>query len=334
MGMIFINRDRTSLGQFTEQEVSNALGSGEILPTDLAWKEGMETWQPLSTFTDLPDPTSAAPVSSATPAIPAEFKNPAANRQQPGKIRFDECLQKGWETFTKNWSVCVLAALIFLGISLVVQLPMQFAQALMERFIKAKSADPMMMAAAGGVFFFFWVLAISVSSILGAGFMYFFITTLRTKASLENIFAGFRRSNWLQILLALAVCAVAIFALALVFIIPGVVLTTTMKSSVPIIVFAVLFLVPYIYFLVGFSFVFPLIVDRGIGFREAIPTALKTVHSQWLPALGLLFLVGLVAVSGVLLCCVGMLATLPLSYLIWAQGYRQLFGDPNSAEVE
>ena len=50
MATIFVNRDRQSLGQFTEQEISNGLQSGQFFPADLAWKDGMETWQPLSSF--------------------------------------------------------------------------------------------------------------------------------------------------------------------------------------------------------------------------------------------------------------------------------------------
>jgi len=54
MGRIHLNRDRQNLGQFTPEEVAEGLSTGRFLPTDLAWREGMETWQLLSTFTDLP----------------------------------------------------------------------------------------------------------------------------------------------------------------------------------------------------------------------------------------------------------------------------------------
>jgi uncharacterized membrane protein len=40
-----------------------------------------------------------------------------------------------------------------------------------------------------------------------------------------------------------------------------------------------------------------------------------------------LVLVALIGAVGMLACCVGMLASMPLAYLIWGQGYRQLFGD-------
>jgi hypothetical protein len=54
MAMIHINRNRENLGKFQEQDVSDGLRSGRFLPTDLAWRDPMETWQPLSAFTDLP----------------------------------------------------------------------------------------------------------------------------------------------------------------------------------------------------------------------------------------------------------------------------------------
>ena len=67
MAMIHINRNRENLGKFTDQEVADGLKSGRFLPTDLAWQEPMPTWQPLSTFTDLPEPSPEGAV-----AIPVE----------------------------------------------------------------------------------------------------------------------------------------------------------------------------------------------------------------------------------------------------------------------
>ncbi|MEO6053472.1 MAG: YIP1 family protein [Chthoniobacterales bacterium] len=54
MNKIFLNRNRQSLGQFTPEEVAAGLKSGKFNPTDLAWREGMEAWQLLSSFDDLP----------------------------------------------------------------------------------------------------------------------------------------------------------------------------------------------------------------------------------------------------------------------------------------
>jgi uncharacterized membrane protein len=125
----------------------------------------------------------------------------------------------------------------------------------------------------------------------------------------------------------------AVFLILAVLVAPGIFLTAAMKSSVPVIVAGVLAILPVIYFSVAIGFVFPLIVDKKLGFWQAITTSVKTVHRQWFQVLGLMILVGLIAMAGMLACCVGMLATMPLGYLVWCQGYRQLFGDGDLPNV-
>jgi hypothetical protein len=66
MNRIHIARDRQALGQFSPEEVAEGLASGEFLPSDLAWREPMENWKPLSEFTDLPP----AARSLVPPALP------------------------------------------------------------------------------------------------------------------------------------------------------------------------------------------------------------------------------------------------------------------------
>src|SRR5215470_5137250 len=75
MNKIHIARNREALGQFSPQEVSDGLSSGEFLPTDLAWREPMETWKPLSEFDDLP-PAAAILSPPALPQKPVEPETP------------------------------------------------------------------------------------------------------------------------------------------------------------------------------------------------------------------------------------------------------------------
>src|SRR5215470_17881154 len=50
MAMIHVNRGTTSLGVFSEQQIREGLSAGRFAPTDIGWREGMATWQPLSQF--------------------------------------------------------------------------------------------------------------------------------------------------------------------------------------------------------------------------------------------------------------------------------------------
>jgi hypothetical protein len=62
MAMIHVNRGTTNLGVFSEQEVREGLSAGRFAPTDIGWREGMATWQPLSRFPEFG--------GTAPPAIP------------------------------------------------------------------------------------------------------------------------------------------------------------------------------------------------------------------------------------------------------------------------
>lgn len=66
--MIHIGRAGSKLGSFSEFEVKRGLASGQFFFTDLGWKEGMESWAPLSTFAEFsstPPPMPPLPGESA-----------------------------------------------------------------------------------------------------------------------------------------------------------------------------------------------------------------------------------------------------------------------------
>ena len=66
---IFINKNGNQLGPFPESEVTGMLKSGQVAGTDLAWSEGMETWKPLSSFTQFQSQAGGPP---ALPALPSQ----------------------------------------------------------------------------------------------------------------------------------------------------------------------------------------------------------------------------------------------------------------------
>jgi hypothetical protein len=69
MATIHVNRGGTSLGTFSEAEVSEGLRSGRFAGTDLGWREGMASWQPLSQFSEFASdiPAGAPPPPTPTP---------------------------------------------------------------------------------------------------------------------------------------------------------------------------------------------------------------------------------------------------------------------------
>lgn len=55
---IHLNRGGQSLGQFSPEEVRVGLAEGKFLGSDLAWKDGMDSWKPLAECVDLVAPQS------------------------------------------------------------------------------------------------------------------------------------------------------------------------------------------------------------------------------------------------------------------------------------
>src|SRR5881396_1901952 len=89
MAMIHVNRGATSLGAFSEEEVREGLRNGRFAPSDIGWREGMASWQPLSQFPELAATAPAAPPPQTGATLISE---PAAPRSG---LPWDERQTKG-----------------------------------------------------------------------------------------------------------------------------------------------------------------------------------------------------------------------------------------------
>jgi hypothetical protein len=68
MAMIHVNRGATSLGAFPEEQVREGIRAGRFLASDLGWREGMASWQPLSQFTEFAEDLAAAAPAPTAPS--------------------------------------------------------------------------------------------------------------------------------------------------------------------------------------------------------------------------------------------------------------------------
>ena len=87
---IHIGRNNQQLGTFSTEQVLSGLASGQFLPTDIAWHEGLGDWEPLNSLAVL----SAAPPSPVVAAAPAAappkaFELPRIERPEtpPSRIK-------------------------------------------------------------------------------------------------------------------------------------------------------------------------------------------------------------------------------------------------------
>ncbi len=74
---IWIGRDGERLGPYPEADVRQWLRDGTMSGTDLAWREGLADWQPLSVL--LPDAVPAAPTAASAPPAPPPLAQTLVN---------------------------------------------------------------------------------------------------------------------------------------------------------------------------------------------------------------------------------------------------------------
>jgi hypothetical protein len=99
MAMIHVNRGATSLGAFPEEEVREGLRTGRFISSDIGWREGMASWQPLSQFPEFGATASGEPPPQiGTTSVPETLASrsglPWDERQTKGLFNaFIETLQ-------------------------------------------------------------------------------------------------------------------------------------------------------------------------------------------------------------------------------------------------
>ena len=77
---------------------------------------------------------------------------------------------------------------------------------------------------------------------------------------------------------------------------------------------------------VGFTFAYPLIVDRKLSGLEAIKWSFKAAMGNFWRLLGMTLLTGLLGFGGLLLCYVGIFLVFPILYGSIAIAYEKVFG--------
>jgi len=71
-----IGRDGQQLGTFTKEQITQGLADGSVRGTDMAWAEGMEDWQPVSSLS-LVSEAVPTPLSGSPPPVPVRIPGTA-----------------------------------------------------------------------------------------------------------------------------------------------------------------------------------------------------------------------------------------------------------------
>ncbi len=264
---------------------------------------GGTEWKPLSAYPELM-------VQAAVPAIaPA----PVAAQNLEG-IALDDsrsftiggCVSRGWDAVRGNFLLSVGATFVVVLVNCIL------------------SAVPLI----GGL------ISLILQGALYGGLYWFFLKLLRGEpAEFGDAFAGFKR-NTKDLILAGVVQGAIIVGVVLVTVVPmialGVGFGAAHKSPT-----GLLFVLVPLALLLGVGvmvlstmwiFAFPLVIDKGLGFWQAMELSRKTVLRRFWSVFGLLVVCGLIAVVGCLALIIGIFVAMPVCMAAMAAAYDELFG--------
>ncbi|HKU73067.1 MAG TPA: hypothetical protein VJR02_04070 [Pyrinomonadaceae bacterium] len=91
-------------------------------------------------------------------------------------------------------------------------------------------------------------------------------------------------------------------------------------------VFWLIVMVVVIIISIGFTFAYPLIVDRKMQGFDAVKLSFRAAMANFWRLLGMSLLSSLLSIAGILLCYVGMFLVFPIVYAAVASAYEQVFG--------
>ncbi|HJZ13236.1 MAG TPA: hypothetical protein VJ521_13860 [Acidobacteriota bacterium] len=225
------------------------------------------------------------------------------------------CIRNSWELYKSQFTDIFIASLVIVLLSSVL----------------------------GAVPYLGSVASLILNGVFYGGLFHFYLKRIRgQKAEIAEVFTGFQLNPG-QLMLGGAVPSLltllAAFLPALPFLIAfipaAIVFSESSERNIEILTsalgaFAIVSLLVCIavgaFCFLIWMFTLPLIVDKKLDFWQAMEMSRKTVMRNFLKVLGLSILAGLISISGVLLCCIGVLLTMPIGFGAVAFAYEDLFG--------
>jgi uncharacterized membrane protein len=93
-------------------------------------------------------------------------------------------------------------------------------------------------------------------------------------------------------------------------------------------------MVAVIFISIGFTFSYPLIVDRKLQGMDAVKLSFKGAIANFWRLLGLSILSSLLSIAGVILCYVGIFLVFPIVYAAIASAYEQVYGLAGPGDID
>jgi hypothetical protein len=350
-------------GPVEEAQLEELFRTGVVKADTLVWREGMPNWAPYgqvkgtSAAPGVPEAppvlAAGAPAPGPNEAVCSECGNifPVENMIQYGASRvcagckpaFFQRLQEGASIGGSQLGGAteqdLLAGDYQVSIGDSVQRGWELFKAEAGTIIGASALVYLAMFACNAIPYLSIILSLLLSGPLMAGLWIFYIKNVRRQpAAIGDAFSGFGPRFWqyflVYIIPALIVFAV-VFAVVIVMVISmgGLAALTHTRAPhmspallFPIIAAVIVAVAIVVYLQTCWFFAMPLAADKGLEFWPALQLSRRMVMKHWGMTFLLMFVAGLIALCGLLLCLVGIIITGPLAFMILTVHYENVFG--------
>lgn len=283
---------------------------GKIAPDALVWEEGKPDWVPASTVLAM---NGNAGMGSASVD--------AALTGSVGRVDIGACLNEGFRAFGDHWGTLVLGTLIAIVIPMAINIPFTIADMALGGLPQG-GKPPEMNLARGLVALASVVVGMAIQPPLQAGYILLVLQALRGRPELGTLFQPYK-TCWMKLVGATVLIFLA-FMVAALLPAGGLFYALTQKQILLAGVFGFVLLLLVSYVSLCFIYVSPLIADAGCGVFEALQRSVQAVNANLLQIFALSVVALVLYIAGLLLCCVGLLATLPIALAIIMAAYRQI----------
>jgi len=304
--------DGREYGPVTAEQLRQWIREGRANAQTQAQAEGSAEWNPISSFPEFADLAGGVPPFSGGPPTDGSlgtgaFAAEAAARQ----VDIGSCISRGWELVKNHfWRLAGTSLLVLLlvgGVGGVLRFTVNFALGVPLHAHRGNAWGAIVAQWPGVFINMLWNLVVG-GPLMGGLYNYYLKLMRGQPADLGDAFAGFG-SAFLPLVLAHVVSGVLTGLGFLCCILPG------------------------IYLGVAWKFTLPLVIDKRIGFWDAMELSRKTVTRQWWILFALCLVSGLIGAAGVIACCVGVIATIPIGIAATLYAYEDILGSQTTTQA-
>jgi uncharacterized membrane protein len=301
-----IGADQKEYGPVSAEQIRQWIAEGRANDQTMIQAEGATEWKPLSAFPEFasalsfaPAPPLSLPPPGALPGVPT----PEELLARDYELDMGSCITRAWELLKQHfWPMVGVAFLLTMIMGAVQQLLSLLSQSSVHEMIVDHKVNPVSVL----ILALTSLLAAPVNYVATAGLLNYYLRLIRKQpATMGDAFAGFTTEFVPLVLLGLVSSLLALVGYALC-VLPG------------------------IYLAVAWWFALPLVIDRHLGFWDAMEISRKVVNKHWFYVFAFVLVIGLLGVAGIVACCVGIFVTMPIFWAAWMYAYEDIFG-PRSA---